>query len=175
MTWGEAQSVIQLAAALNAIYLGLKDIRSPYVRREQQAQADQVSEWRKRAANATEILRAINDNQVRLTTTLDAFDRRDRHVGIACLAAVAVYVLLLICSAYFYKDEMSNILAFVVVVAGFVPIACGTILNIALVRDLESSVAAKRREIDEQFAELNARPAAEGDQEPGISAETAKT
>jgi hypothetical protein len=155
MTWGEAQSVIQLAAALNAIYLGLRDIRNPYVRREQEAVAEQVFAW-KRTPDA-QLGMTINNNQANLTTILDNFDRIDKYIGAACAVFVVIYVVILIVSAFQYGHSMSIAWAILISVVGFVPIFVGFVLNIKLVCDLNRSIAPARQAIERQLIELRNR------------------
>jgi hypothetical protein len=164
MEWGEAQSVIQLAAALNAIYLGLRDIRNPYVRREQERLAQQAAEW-KRLADSVPIPsqdlsqagRAITDNQFSLTNKLHDFDRTDWPVGVSSAVFIALYIALLIVSAFCYHKTIANWLSYIICFAGYVPIGLGFLLNVLLILNLKSSVAARRREIDRQLAEIRTR------------------
>ena len=110
MTWGEMQSVIQLAAALNAIYLALRDVRNPYVRSEEKALTQISSTIRERIGAATEntekqYLREIASlaNNVNATFggAMREFDKKDSRVGLACVVFVFLYIILLIISGFF--------------------------------------------------------------------------
>jgi protein-S-isoprenylcysteine O-methyltransferase Ste14 len=156
MKCGELQSVIQLSVALNAIYVGLRDISNPHVRREDQALVDQAETWKKTRGPA-EIGAAINDNKVLLTTKLYSFRRLDFHVGRSCLTFIIVYVVLLVLTSFYYEDTLNKYVAILIAVAGFLPITVAFVLHSWLVRDLRATVGVNREKIERQLVKAVAR------------------
>jgi hypothetical protein len=152
MKCGELQSVIQLSVAMNAIYLGLRDIRDSQVRRENQALVDQALTWEK-MRGPPQIGKAINDNKVLLTTKLYSFRQMDFHVGWSCPVFIVLYVILLIISAFYYEETLNKYVAILISIFGFLPITTGFIINNWLVRDLKATVGVNREKIERQLFE----------------------
>jgi hypothetical protein len=160
MKSGELQSVIQLSVALNAIYLGLRDIRNPQVRREDQALVDQALTWRK-MRGPPQIGEAINDNQVLLTTKMHNFRQLDFHIGWSCLVFIVLYVVMLIISSFYYEEMLNKYIAILISVTGFLPITVGFVLNIWLIQDIKATVGVNRENIERQLVEAMSRPVPE--------------
>jgi hypothetical protein len=174
MKWGEARLVIQLAVALNAIYLSLRDIRGPEVRREQQmldaSAAMFISAKPVDAAAArhvSEILAQVNTTRVALNTLVLKFEKDDRGVGSFCVGCVLGYVILLVVSAFYYDTTLYTLAAWCLCIAGFLPIGIGFALNILLVRKIRSEVTKETADIDRRLAGLTAAPPSNAPREAG--------
>lgn len=152
MKFGDLQSVIQLSVALNAIYLGLREIRYSQVRREEQALVDQGSTWQK-TRGPPQIGEAINDNKVLLTTKLHSFRQLDFFIGWSCPVFMALYVIILVISSFYYEEPLNKYVAILIFIAGYLPITTGFLFNIWLVRDLKATVGVNREKIERQFVE----------------------
>jgi hypothetical protein len=165
MLWSEAQSVIQLAAALNAIYLSLREIRNPYVRNEQDALSSQDRDVRELFQKLPPALQTegvalrncVLDNQVLFQSKLHSFNRADAILGAICAILIVIYVILLIVSAFKAHDTIGEIWAYVINIAGFLPVLAGLLLNLALIDNLKDTVAAARHRADLKYMNLNAR------------------
>lgn len=160
LRWGEMQSVLQLAVALNAIYLGLRDIRNPHVRSEEKALLDVSNTLKVRADNAGSIeerdrLGAQRDSlsaaYAIFAGELLSFDKKNSWVGRACLTFIVSYIVLLIYSSYNYGMSVNNIVGVVIQVFGFIPISLGFILNVLLVRAIKKRVRTLRLDIEEHL------------------------
>lgn len=156
MSWGEIQSVIQLVAALNAIYISLLEIRNPYVRSEEKALSllsSAIIERNKGAdesekANLRNITTSYNDVRTRYSTAIATFDKTDSWIGIACAITVFIYIILLIISSFCYQSQICTICALVICIVGFIPITVGFFLNIRLIRTIKQIVTKERIEIE---------------------------
>jgi len=168
MTWGDLQSVIQLAAALNSIYLGLFDIRNPFVTAEQRALerfAAAVRLKRREIGDDPDaklamsgILTSATDLNTNFSQRMSAFDAKDGPVAGFCIVAVFAYITLLIISSFKYQDPIGAGCALVIAVAGYLPITAGLILNLRLVSDLKSTVRRDRRAAETRLASIKIPP-----------------
>ena len=166
MIWGELQSVIQLAAALNAIYISLRDIRNPYVRSEERALLDLSSkitdmEMKGVPGDRTNLTRAaelLSDIYVEHHRLIALFDNADRIIGRICAAAIFIYIVLLIISSFCYGCAINLVFAFFVAVLGFLPITIGFGLNIRLVRQIRRFVPHERRKVEAELVPIATRP-----------------
>jgi hypothetical protein len=175
MKWGEVQSVIQLAVALNTIYLSLKDIRSPTVRNEQDAlnrTGDRLRRLRETVTSVHNnpdyllILRKFTDLSISFRERLEIFEMSDRYTRFWCLFIIVLYTALLVVSAYLYNksiDELFShstdreIMIAMICVIGFVPISWGLATNIRLIGDLKRTTTVKRQEIDGDLVTFETR------------------
>lgn len=160
MTWGEIQSVIQLAVALNAIYLALRDIRNPYVRSEEKAITKLLSTITERIGKATEqaekdelgkISASLTDIYATFAGELYAFDRKDSWVGKACVGTVFIYIILLIVSSFLFNTDVNYVFALIICVIGFLPITIGFGFNVSIVRTIQRDVRQQRLDIEPQL------------------------
>lgn len=167
MIWGELQSVIQLASALNAIYLGLYDIRNPYVRSEEKSLNSLSSAITDRIAKATNdrerdaiapIASDLGDLHATFAGELKAFDTKDTWVGKACLIAVFTYIILLIVSGFFYNSQVDFLTTVSISTLGFLPITAGLWLNVSLVRRMSERVRKRRFDIEIQLVPKSSPP-----------------
>jgi hypothetical protein len=154
VNWGDLQSVVQLAVALNTIYLSLKDIRTPAVRNEQDAlgrirqdlanvreHSDRLSEPLKNNLGKTS--RRYTDLFVQFTDRINRFDDQDAQVRVLCLISIILYIFLLIGTTFFYNSKIEDIftcpiisksIESVICLLGFLPITYGLWINLELVR-----------------------------------------
>ncbi|MBK1624386.1 hypothetical protein [Afifella marina] len=148
------QSVIQLAAAMNTIYLGLHEIRTPAVRHEEDALRELSLIWESISPRSLDIGARINDATGLLQDRVGRFRDKDETVAAACVVTVGLYVALLIVAAFFARFEIPNLLAFGICVSGFLPILAALVLNLALRADLRHGIRPKRAEIERLLAEM---------------------
>ncbi|MDQ0325984.1 hypothetical protein J2R99_001853 [Rhodopseudomonas julia] len=157
------QSVIQLAAAMNTIYLGLHEIRTPAVRHEEDALRELSQIWDSMSPRSLDIGARINDATGLMQDRIGRFRDKDETVAAACAVTVGLYVAFLLVATFFAQLEIPNLLAFWICVSGFLPILAALVLNLALRADLRDTIKPRRAEIERLLAEMRTSKAVRGD------------
>lgn len=153
MEWGHLQSVIQLAAALNALFLSFREIRNQSIQREEDA-------WDRQTPLHTQVtddtlLQDLLANRLNTKEIEDDYKKREPIIGLMCATSLIVNIVLLIVSSYFYSTKFEGIWApfFVILIwsLGFIPVLWGVFENLRLVHKLDYRVKPRREKLDQRL------------------------